>query len=225
MGVQTAVKMQVLDLFSGIGGFSLGLESTGLFETVAFCEKEEYAKRVLRRHFPRTEIFHDFNHYGWLSVPGFVGSREKERFEREPQWLDFRPDWILIENEGHRWKRWVPELRRALWERGYSSLPIRVRADFMGFPHRRARVFIVAHTDSLKLRKLQRWWFREGREVAAKLAKPGNRRPNRLGTDDGLPSWLHMDFRAARRRVLGNSVIPQIVALIGYGVWWTETIG
>jgi DNA (cytosine-5)-methyltransferase 1 len=43
-------KLRVLDLFSGIGGFSLGLERTGAFETVAFCEIDEAARKVLRKH-------------------------------------------------------------------------------------------------------------------------------------------------------------------------------
>ena len=34
----------VLDLFSGIGGFSLGLERTGGFETIAFCEIEPFPR-------------------------------------------------------------------------------------------------------------------------------------------------------------------------------------
>lgn len=38
-------KLCVLDLFSGIGGFSLGLERTGGFETVAFCEIEPFCRR------------------------------------------------------------------------------------------------------------------------------------------------------------------------------------
>ena len=211
--------MRHLDLFSGIGGFALGLESTGHYETVAFCEIEDYPRRVLRRHFSGVEIFHDFNNYGWLSVPGFIGGGEKGRIGREKEWLDFRPDWIVIENEGHRWRRWVPELRSKLYERGYSSLPIRVRADFMGFPHRRARVFIVAHADSLKLRELKGWWLGKGRQMAAELAKPWDYRPNRLGADDGLPAWIHMDFRGARRRALGNAVVPQIVREIGEAIW------
>ena len=45
-------KLRVLDLFSGIGGFSLGLERTGGFETVAFCEINPYASEVLKQWWP-----------------------------------------------------------------------------------------------------------------------------------------------------------------------------
>tara|TARA_Y100000310_G_C20390783_1_gene672641 strand:+ start:157 stop:549 length:393 start_codon:yes stop_codon:yes gene_type:complete len=45
-------KLRVLDLFSGIGGFSLGLERTGGFETVAFCEIDPFCRKVLAKHWP-----------------------------------------------------------------------------------------------------------------------------------------------------------------------------
>ena len=50
--------MNVLDLFSGIGGFSLGLERAGM-KTIAFCEVNEFCRKILKKHWPTTPIFKD----------------------------------------------------------------------------------------------------------------------------------------------------------------------
>jgi len=52
-------KHALLDLFSGIGGFSLGLERSGGFRTVAFCEIEPYCRRVLAKHWPEVPCYDD----------------------------------------------------------------------------------------------------------------------------------------------------------------------
>jgi len=52
-------KLKTLDLFSGIGGFSLGLERTGGFETVAFCEIDKFCKKVLAKHWPNVRQYED----------------------------------------------------------------------------------------------------------------------------------------------------------------------
>lgn len=52
-------KLKLLDLFSGIGGFSLGLERSGYFETVAFCEIEKFPRAVLKKHWPEVPQYDD----------------------------------------------------------------------------------------------------------------------------------------------------------------------
>lgn len=52
-------KLKVLDLFSGIGGFSLGLERTDGFETVAFCEIDKFGQKILKKHWPLVPCYQD----------------------------------------------------------------------------------------------------------------------------------------------------------------------
>lgn len=59
-------KLKILDLFSGIGGFSLGLEKTGGFETVAFCEIDSYCQQVLKKHWPETPVLKDVTKVSYL---------------------------------------------------------------------------------------------------------------------------------------------------------------
>ena len=57
------VKLKVLDLFSGIGGFALGLESTGYFKTVQFVENEKWCQKILTKNFPGVPIHDDIKTY------------------------------------------------------------------------------------------------------------------------------------------------------------------
>lgn len=50
--------MKLFDVFSGVGGNSLGLERTG-FEVVAFCEIEKYPQKILKKHWPDVPIYED----------------------------------------------------------------------------------------------------------------------------------------------------------------------
>ena len=50
--------MQIIDLFSGIGGFSLAGRWMG-WETVQFCEIDPFCQKVLRHHFPGVPISND----------------------------------------------------------------------------------------------------------------------------------------------------------------------
>mgnify|MGYP003341342099 CR=1 FL=1 len=123
-----------------------------------------------------------------------------------------KPDWVVTENVGHTWKRWVPELRRELFKLGYASLPLRVRALDVGAPHERKRIFIVAHADSELLWELSRWWSGKGREMAKKFTITWDKTPRRLGSNDGI------SFAMDRRRAIGNAIVPQIAEIIATGI-------
>ena len=56
--------MRMLDLFSGIGGFSLAAHWTNTIETIAFCECEPFPCRVIAKNFPGVPIFNDIRTLG-----------------------------------------------------------------------------------------------------------------------------------------------------------------
>lgn len=208
--------MYVIDLFSGIGGFSLGFERAGM-RTVAFSETDDMCRAVLRRHWPGVPLHRDVRSLGGLPLPRLVGCGEARWSDGAAERLAVRPDWIVVENVAHTWRKWVPELRRSLWERGYASLPFRVRASNVGAWHERARIIVVAHANGELLRELSWWWDGPGRQVATQLAQSQDFAPARLGADDGVPDWVE------RRKQLGNAVVPQIAELIGRGILAVES--
>lgn len=69
-------KLKVLDLFAGIGGFSLGLHNTGLYKTVAFCEWDEKAKAVLNKNFPGIFCYTDISYLTYKD--GYLYSEKDE---------------------------------------------------------------------------------------------------------------------------------------------------
>jgi DNA (cytosine-5)-methyltransferase 1 len=192
------VGLKHLDLFSGIGGFALAARRVG-WETVGFCEIDLYCRKIIEKH---------FNSNCWISVPGHICGGKTLGLNGDKELLGLEPDWIVIENVYHTWRRWVPELRKALYDKGYASLPIRLSAADMGATHVRARAFIIAHADSERLRQLSWWWIWEGRKVAAELAKSWDFRPDKHRKNDGIPG------RVDRIRGLGNAIVPQVAEVI-----------
>jgi DNA (cytosine-5)-methyltransferase 1 len=200
-----------IDLFSGIGGFSLGFERADI-KTIAFCESDERCQRVLEHRWPGVPRYPNVNHLRGLPLSGFITGREALWIEWAQEQGALQPDWLVVENTGHRWRAWVPELRRELWTLGYASVCLRVRASNVGAVHERARAFVIANADCEQLRKLSGWWQREGRKVADELAESWDSSPERLGTDDELPDWTH------RRKQLGNAVVTKVAELIARGI-------
>ena len=157
--------MNVLDLFSGIGGFSLGLERAG-FKTVAFCEIESYCRAVLRKHWPDVPIFEDVRTLHTADVGaidlicgGFpcqdisnAGKRAGIEGSRSGLWSEFarligeiRPRYVIVENVAALLGRGMGRVLGDLAEIGYDTEWEIISAADVGALHRRERVWIVAY--------------------------------------------------------------------------------
>jgi len=160
-------KLRVLDLFSGIGGFSLGLERTGGFETVAFCEIDPFCRRVLARHWPNVPCFEDVtklkaedvgpvdvicggfpcqdiseaNHAG----EGLDGKRSGLWFEYARLIGELRPDFAIVENTSALLARGLGRVLGSLAEVGYDAEWHSIPASALGAVHERDRVWILAY--------------------------------------------------------------------------------
>ena len=68
-----------LDLFSGIGGWTLGFHATEQIETVGFCEIEKYPQQILKQHYPGTPIFEDVRKldYEQLRTAGLISDTQR----------------------------------------------------------------------------------------------------------------------------------------------------
>ena len=169
------MKLKVLDLFAGIGGFSLGLERTGGFETVAFCEKDEKAQLVLKKHWPDTPVYGDIKEltHERLQSDGIVpdiitggfpcqdisaaGKGKGIIGERSGLWSemfrlirDVRPAWAIIENVSALRSKGLALVLQDFCSVGYCAEWHCIPASAVGAPHQRDRVWITAYhnTDS-----------------------------------------------------------------------------
>ena len=163
-------KLNVLDLFSGIGGFSLGLESAGPFRTIAFCEREPFCQAVLRKHWPDVPIFDDVRTIptdglgridiivgGFPCQPWSHAGEQRGAEDDRDLWPEMaslieklQPRWVIGENV----RGFVSQpmgLERSLSDLeslGYGAVPFIIGACSVDAPHRRDRVWIIAHADS-----------------------------------------------------------------------------
>jgi DNA (cytosine-5)-methyltransferase 1 len=165
--------VKVLDLFAGIGGFTIGFEKAG-FETVAFCEIEPYAQKVLRKNWPEVPIYDDVRTITAerlvsdgirvdVITGGFpcqdisiAGNQAGIEGERSGLWTEcarligeIRPRYAVFENvtnllNGERGD-WF---KRVLWDIsqiGYDAEWHCIPASELGAHHHRDRVWIICY--------------------------------------------------------------------------------
>ena len=234
--------MRVLDLFSGIGGFALGFHMAGGYETVGFVEIDPFCQKVLKKHWPDVPVFSDIRTFrgdevgavdvvcgGFPCQPHSLAGKRKGSADERDMWPEFarviravKPRWVVAENvkgllssdDG----RYFGGVLRDLAASGYDSEWTVLPAYVARAPQTRARVYIVAYTESVYG---QAWGVLEKGGVWTTQAQPrglrglfGGPEPTvwadepkpRMGrVAHGVPS------RVDRLRSLGNAVVPQVI--------------
>lgn len=232
--------MRVLDLFSGIGGFSLGLEAAG-FQTVAFCEADEACRRVLAKNWPGVPIYDDVRDLSAqhliaddISVDAICGGFPCQNVSvagrgegidgaKSGLWqhyarliTELRPRWIIIENGPALRSRGLEAILGELSALGYDAEWHCLPANAFGAPHRRDRLWIVAYPtgerDGLPPLEIPTGWD-QSKHRAWWDAEPSLGR-----VADGISAAPH------RLRQLGNAVVPVIPEEIGRAIIASERI-
>ena len=159
--------MKVLDLFSGIGGFSLGLEWAGM-STVAFCERDPYCTTILKKHWPDTPVHSDVRNLdgkdyadsidlvaGGVPCQTFsvAGNRRGSDDDRHlwPEMLriiqEAKPRWVIGENVFGIINMALDDVQADLEREHYEVRKFVLPAVAVDAHHRRDRVFIIAYRD------------------------------------------------------------------------------
>ena len=156
--------MRHLDLFSGIGGFALAARWAGI-ETVAFCEIEEFPRKVLQKNFPGIPIHHDIRELDGSEYEGIdlitggypcqpfskAGKQGGEKDDRH-LWPEMfrvikqaRPAWVVCENVVDHEYMGLDKVLADLESEGYATRPLIIPAGALQREHARERLWVVAH--------------------------------------------------------------------------------
>ncbi|MBA1157779.1 DNA cytosine methyltransferase [Microvirga mediterraneensis] len=237
------MRLRIIDMFAGIGGFSLGLERTDGFETVRFIEKDPFCRRVLAKHWPAVRCDEDVTTAEYregeadiitagfpcqdLSYAGngagLAGSRSGLFWEVVRAVCMVRPLYVLLENVAALLDRGMGTVCGAMAESGYDAEWDCVPAAAVGAPCLRDRLFIAAYPHGTG-----RIGFTE-RNLFAKTGITPPRRRHVDGLDlaevgpwSSCPDVLRVDYgipgTAHRLRAVGNSVHPSIPEATGRAI-------
>jgi len=222
--------MNALSLFSGIGGLDLAAEWAG-FKTVAFCERDEFCQKVLRKHWPDVRIFDDVRTIETSELPtidvvfgGYpcqpfssAGQRKGAEDERHmwPHMLDIvrrtKPAWVVGENVKGHISLGLDDVLDDLENEGFETQAFAIPAGAVKAPHSRERVFVVSYSESNRhgawgtVRDIREANGGQRRRLLPEFTLPdwGDTTPRICREADGIPN------RVDRLRALGNAVVPQ----------------
>ena len=224
-------------LFAGIGGFDLGLERAGMVckwqvEINPFCQK------VLAKHWPDVERFgnvKDCGKHNLASVdliaggfpcqPHSVAGKQRGAEDDRNLWPEYRrivaelrPTWVLAENVPGIRGTILDEVLSDLENLAYKAMPIDIPACAFNAPHRRERIFIVAHAEyngrveTSGQQTIETMEQRARREKEASCAEQFERGDTRstLSEDVADTTQLYRDGCNAHREQLAPGIISEL---------------
>lgn len=156
--------MNHIDLFSGIGGFALAAHWAG-FQTEVFCERDEFCQKVLHKHWPAAPIVDDIFRFdgtrhagatlltgGFPCQPYSCAGKKMGNEDDRALWPEMRrviaeskPRWVVAENVPGFVDMALDGALSDLETDGYEVRTLVIPACAVNAPHRRDRVWIVAH--------------------------------------------------------------------------------
>lgn len=238
------MTLRVLDLFAGAGGFTLAGEMAGGYETVAFCEIDKYAQRVLRANWPDVPVFDDVTNLKGADVGavdvitgGFpcqdlssagrgdgLGAGTRSGLFREMLRLadECGRTYIIFENverllsgPAQNPGEWFGVFLRALAEMRYDAEWFNLTASAIGGPHERKRVCVVAYPNEAPIER-----GGISRRVYAQHANL-DRLSCWWGDGSGPERRVYrvddgVSLRSHRIRsgIMGNAIVPQVFAMV-----------
>jgi DNA (cytosine-5)-methyltransferase 1 len=236
--------VNVLDLFSGIGGFSLGLERAGM-RTVAFCEIDPFCRAILAEHWPSVPIHNDVTKLRGGDIEsvdlicggfpcqdvsisnvagaGLDGARSGLWFEYARIIGELRPRFVIVENVAELLNRGMGRVLGTLADLGYDAEWRVLRGLDIGLPFIRERVWIVAEPQ--RAGRQRRFQYLSALGIEA--TPSAERRLQAIRARNQLETYLHslraddgLSVTMERRRIhgLGNAVVPQIPEIIGRAI-------
>lgn len=230
--------MNHLDLFSGIGGFALAARWAGI-NTVAFCEIEPFAQKVLKKNFPSVPVFPDICKLKRSSINGTVdiitggfpcqpfsvaGKKRGTEDDRDlwPEMFriikEFKPTWVIGENVANFVGMAFERTKTDLESEGYEVQPLIIPACGLNAPHKRDRVWVLAHSGCSLL---QRGIKPRSDEVEVEKQHADiDQRSGRWATEPDVGRVAHgVPNRVDRLKGLGNAIVPQVAYQIMEGIY------
>jgi DNA (cytosine-5)-methyltransferase 1 len=226
--------VNVLDLFSNIGGHALGLRAAGGFRVVQFVEIEPRRRRLLAHHFPGVPLHDDVRTFDRVACDIIFGGPPCQRTSvsaaihgrrtGESLWPDMLriglnsgAEWFVVEQPPGN-AEWEAKVTGSLARAGFHCARVEFAARDLGAPHIRRRVFILANPC---LARLSIAWQAVPQEIdriarAATAGNPWHEGPPRsLRVANGPSGWLD---RNAAVEAIGDANPPAMATVIGRAI-------